>query len=181
MYLNLKREKRLHLEAKRQRAPFTLKLSAGFGSSINWEPGHAARVVFVFPAIDETEIIGYCPRDLSFLRLQDFKGKRLFHYEHFITLLVCWWGGEDGIYLPGFYTPSLLHQRLKSIEFQGGIVERKYVALEYAHVTNYFWFFLIYPLYSPCHTQDSWQFYSNDVCSWQTAIISAPHILLINQ
>lgn len=60
------------------RAPFTLKLSAGFGSSINWEPGHIARVSLFFPAIDETEMIGYSPRDLSFLRLHDFKGRGFF-------------------------------------------------------------------------------------------------------
>lgn len=75
--------------------PFTLENSVKLGSSINWEPVHTARVVFVFQATDDTEIIGCCPRDFSFLRLQDFKGKRLFQYECFIAFYypLVGWGG----------------------------------------------------------------------------------------
>lgn len=89
MYLNLKTKIRASPWSDApERVPFTLKFSAELGSSINREPVHIARVVFAFQAIDDTEIIGYCPRDFSFVSLQNLKGKRLFQHEYFITFLL---------------------------------------------------------------------------------------------
>lgn len=77
--------------------PFTLQVSVELGSSINAELAQVARVVFVFQAMDDAEIIGYCSRDFSFPRLQYFKGKRLFQYILYQFSIYCW-GREDSIY-----------------------------------------------------------------------------------
>lgn len=100
MYLNLETGKKngLHLEAMHQRAPFTLRVSAELGSSVNREPVHVTRAVVVSQALDDTEITGYCPRDSFFSKLWDFQGKRLFQYKYFITFC-CPLVGQGGQHL----------------------------------------------------------------------------------
>lgn len=157
-----------------ERVPFTLKISAELGSSINWELVHVARVVFVFQAIDDTEIIGYCPRDFSFLRLQDFKGKRLFQYEYFITSY-CPLVGWGGCHLLAWLLHAFLITWNIKINWSSGRYCRKEICgFRICTQTCYFCFFFLCPLCSPWHTQDNWKSYSNDTCSWKTAIISTP-------
>lgn len=137
MYLNLETTKKkngLHLEAVQQRAPFTLRVSAEWGSSINREPVRVTRAVFVFQALDDTEIIGYRSRDSFSFKALGFSRKEAFSVRVFHKFLLSAGGAGRIAFVNLAFTQLPCYMKDENqLTFRDVLEKGNNVALKYAH------------------------------------------------